>query len=87
VSVDGQYLSSRATLAGATVSAATAFNVTVVQPLGHVWELFGGVRNIFDNRYADPVSFAHLQDSIPQNGRTARIGLRWRLGTKPTTQP
>jgi outer membrane receptor for ferrienterochelin and colicins len=87
VSVEGQYLSSRATLAGATVSAATTFNVTMVQPLGRAWELFGGLRNIFDNRYADPVSIAHTQDSITQNGRTARIGLRWRPGTKSPTAP
>jgi outer membrane receptor protein involved in Fe transport len=80
--VEGQYLSSRETLAGATLSAAATLNVTTVQPLGRAWELFGGVRNIFDNQYADPVSSAHRQDSIPQNGRTARIGLRWRLGTK-----
>jgi outer membrane receptor for ferrienterochelin and colicins len=82
VSVEGQYLSARETLAGATLSAAATLNVTTVQPLGRAWELFGGVRNIFDNQYADPVSSAHRQDSIPQNGRTARIGLRWRLGTK-----
>jgi iron complex outermembrane receptor protein len=87
VSVDGQYLSSRETLAGATVGAASMVNVTLVQPFGHTWELFGGVRNIFDNQYADPVSFAHMQDSIPQNGRTARIGLRWRLGTKSQATP
>jgi iron complex outermembrane receptor protein len=87
VSVEGQYLSSRQTLSGATVSAATTLNVTMIQPLGHLWEIFGGVRNIFDNRYDDPVSLGHAQDSIPQNGRTARIGLRWRLGTKSPTPP
>ena len=27
-------------------------------------------------------SSQHRQDSIPQNGRTARIGLRWSLWTK-----
>ena len=87
VSVDGQYLSSRETLTGAMVSAATTFDVTMVQPLGHSWEIFGGVRNIFDNQYADPVSSVHLQDSVSQNGRTARIGLRWRSGTKSQTTP
>jgi outer membrane receptor for ferrienterochelin and colicins len=87
VSVEGQYLSRRETLAGATVSAATTLNVTMVQPLGQSWELFGGVRNIFDDRYADPVSSGHMQDSISQNGRTARIGLQWRLGKKSLTLP
>jgi outer membrane receptor protein involved in Fe transport len=87
VSLEGQYLSGRETLAGATVSAATTLNVTMVQPLGRSWELFGGVRNIFDDRYADPVSSGHRQDSISQNGRTARIGLQWRLGKKSRTLP
>jgi len=87
VSVNGQYLSSRETLAGTTVSAATTFDVTMVQPLGHSWEIFGGVRNIFDNQYADPVSSVHLQDSVSQNGRTARIGLRWQSGTTAPPTP
>jgi iron complex outermembrane receptor protein len=83
VAVDGQYLSARGTLAGAAVPAAATLNLTMTQPLGPAWELFGGVRNIFDNRYSDPVSAGHLQDSIAQNGRTARVGLRWRSGTRP----
>ena len=81
VSVEGQYLSSRETLAGLRVPAAVTVNVTLVHPLGS-GELFGGVRNIFDARHEDPVSSQHRQDSISQNGRTARIGIRWRLWAK-----
>jgi outer membrane receptor for ferrienterochelin and colicins len=81
VSVEGQYLSSRGTISGADVSAAATVNVTMVQPLGPSWELSGSVRNIFDARYSDPVSSQHRQDAISQNGRTARIGLRWMLWT------
>jgi iron complex outermembrane receptor protein len=79
VSVEGQYLSSRTTLTGSTVSGAATVNLHVIQPFGKSWELFGGVRNVFDAEYSDPVSGQHRQDSIPQNGRTARIGLRWTL--------
>jgi outer membrane receptor for ferrienterochelin and colicins len=79
ISIEGQYLSSRETLAGSKVSAAAIFNLSVVQPLGRSAELYGSVRNIFDAQYSDPVSAQHLQDSILQNGRTARIGLRWKL--------
>jgi outer membrane receptor protein involved in Fe transport len=61
------------------VSAAAIFNLSVVQPLGRSAELYGSVRNLFDAQYSDPVSAQHLQDSILQNGRTARIGLRWKL--------
>jgi iron complex outermembrane receptor protein len=79
ISVEGQYLSSRSTFAGSKVSAAAVVNLTMVQPLGRSAELYGSVRNIFDAQYSDPVSTQHLQDSILQNGRTARIGLRWTL--------
>ena len=87
VAVEGPFLSGRNTLAGATLSAATAVNATVALALGRFWELFGSVRNIFDERYSDPVSSGHRQDSIAQNGRTARIGIRWRLGPKPLPGP
>jgi len=79
VSVEGRYLSRRTTLAGSEVAAAATVNLHVVQPLGRAWELFGGVRNLFDAEYSDPVSGQHRQEAIQQNGRTARIGLRWTL--------
>ena len=79
VSVEGRYLSRRTTLAGSQVGAAATVNLHVVQPLGRAWELFGGVRNLLDAEYSDPVSGQHRQAAIQQNGRTARIGLRWTL--------
>ena len=54
----------------------------MIQPLGRSWELFGSVRNIFDAGLLGPGSAQHRQDAIPQNGRTARIGLRWKLWSK-----
>jgi iron complex outermembrane receptor protein len=81
ISMEGQYLSSRETLAGAKVSPAALFNISVVQPLGRSTELYGSVRNMFNAQYSDPVSSQHRQDAILQNGRTARIGLRWTLWT------
>ena len=82
VSVDGRYFTSRATLSGARVQPGGVVNVTMIQPIGRALELVGSLRNLFDAEYADPASSQHRQDSIPQNGRTARIGLRWRLWTK-----
>jgi outer membrane receptor protein involved in Fe transport len=61
------------------VPQAATLNVTLVQPLGQAWELTGGVRNLFDAAYADPVSDQHVQAAIQQNGRTARIGLTWKF--------
>ena len=80
VSIEGRFLSTRTTLVGSRVSAASSVNVHVIQPLGPSWEIFGGVRNVFDDEYSDPASAQHRQDAIPQNGRTARIGVRWRVG-------
>ena len=77
VSIEARLLSSRTTLAGTRVSRAANVNVHVTQPLGPSWEIFGGIRNLFDNEYSDPASPQHRQDAIPQNGRTARIGVRW----------
>jgi outer membrane receptor protein involved in Fe transport len=81
VSFEALYLSSRGTLAGSRVPAAGTVNVTMVQPFRRSFELFGGVSDLFDAGFADPASSQHLQDTIPQNGRTARIGLRWKLWT------
>jgi outer membrane receptor protein involved in Fe transport len=75
--VQGRYLSSRTTIAQSNVPAAATIDVTRIQPFGHAWALFGSVRNLFDDQYADPASGQHRQDVIAQNGRTARIGLRW----------
>lgn len=79
LAVEAQYLGARQSLAGRRVEPATTMHVTVTQPLGPSWELIGTVRNLFDVEYYDPASSAHLQDVIPQNGRTARIGLRYRF--------
>jgi outer membrane receptor for ferrienterochelin and colicins len=81
ISIEGRYLSSRTTLSGSRLSGAATANVTMIQPLGRDWEIFGSVRNLFDRQYEDPVSNQHRQDAVIQNGRTARIGLRWKLWT------
>jgi outer membrane receptor protein involved in Fe transport len=47
--------------------------------VGPNFDLVGTVRNLFDLTYAVPASDEHLQDTIPQNGRTFRVGLRVKL--------
>jgi outer membrane receptor for ferrienterochelin and colicins len=81
ISLEALYLSSRKTLAGRLPPRALA-TVTMTQPIGRSFELVGSVRNLLDARYADPASEQHRQDSIPQNGRTIRIGLQWKLSLK-----
>jgi len=82
ISMEGQYLSQRKTLSGSHVAANTVANLNLIQPLGHSWELFAGVRNVFDSEYLDPASSSHRQDAIPQNGRTFRFGLQLKLWPK-----
>jgi outer membrane receptor for ferrienterochelin and colicins len=69
----------RQTMSGNWAGAAATANMTVTKPLGRSLELFGTVRNLFDVEYAVPASQEHVQDTIPQNGRTFRVGLRVKL--------
>jgi outer membrane receptor for ferrienterochelin and colicins len=79
VSVEVLSMGSRRTLAGATLTAAATANVTVIVPIGDAFELLGGVRNMLNLQYSDPVSDQHRQDVILQNGRTLRVGVRWNV--------
>ncbi|HMF59841.1 MAG TPA: hypothetical protein VK595_05700, partial [Vicinamibacterales bacterium] len=74
--------SSRRTVAGASVPGATIANVTFSSRITTSVELVGTIRNLFNQSYADPASDEHLPDVIQQNGRTARIGIRWNLGRR-----
>jgi len=69
---------SRLTLSGTAIPRATTANVTLSQLLNRSFELFGTFRNLFDVDYADPASGSHRQNTIPQNGRTFQVGLRWK---------
>ncbi|HKB09133.1 MAG TPA: TonB-dependent receptor [Vicinamibacterales bacterium] len=75
-------MSSRRTLADATLGATATANMTFVAPLNKRFDLVGTVRNLFDAQYSDPASDAHLQDTIPQNGRTFRAGLRLKFAAR-----
>jgi outer membrane receptor for ferrienterochelin and colicins len=77
--LEWQYLSARATLTGMTVDPASIANVTATVPIGRDLMIIGQIRNLFGAHYADPGSDEHVGDSIPQSGRTARIGVRWML--------
>ena len=79
VAVEVLAIGRRQTVAGNMLGAATTANVTVIKPIGRSLELVGSVRNLFGLDYAVPASSEHVQDSIPQNGRTFRVGLRLRL--------
>lgn len=54
----------------APVDAYTLANLTLTWRPAMAWELQGGIRNLFDERYADPAGPAYLQNAIEQDGRT-----------------
>jgi iron complex outermembrane receptor protein len=47
--------------------------------LGNGIELAASVFNLFDNKYSDPGSEEHRQDSIVQIGRTVRVKLTYKF--------
>ena len=75
-----QALSRRTTIAGTTVPAEAVASLTLNAPVTRTIDAVGGVRNVFDARYADPASDEHRLDAIVQNGRTLSLGLRWTIG-------
>jgi outer membrane receptor for ferrienterochelin and colicins len=76
VALEALGIGRRRTIAGRELSATGTANLTITKSLGRSFELVGTVRNLFDVEYAIPASDSHVQDSIPQNGRTFRVGLR-----------
>jgi iron complex outermembrane receptor protein len=75
-------MSSRRTLAGTTLDPTATANVTYIAHLNRHLDLFAGARNLFNVQYADPASDQQQQDTIPQNGRTLRIGLTMKFAQK-----
>lgn len=74
VGFETQYMSSRNTLSNRSVGNHVINNLTIfTQNWIKGLELSGGVYNLFDQRYYDPGSAKHRQDSIEQDGITFRV--------------
>ncbi len=78
--VDLQYYSSMKTLAGGQnsgffIANATLFSHEIVRGL----ELSASVYNLFDKKYSYPGSTGHVQDTIPQEGRSFWVKLQYRF--------
>ena len=79
-SFDAQYLSSRATLTGGRADSFVLVNATLVSKrFKGGWEAAASVYNVFDERYADPGSEEHVQDTIQQDGRALSGRLSFRF--------
>lgn len=76
------HIGARDTLRGAPVDPYTLAHASLHVPIGDRLTLVAAGRNLFDVRAFDPASSEMAQHALEQNGRTARIGLRIRLGRK-----
>jgi outer membrane cobalamin receptor len=77
--VELQYMGRRRTLGGATVGPNFLVNLTLASR--EFWggcSVSGGVYNVLDREYADPARPEHVQDTIPQDGRSFRLQLSYR---------
>jgi outer membrane receptor for ferrienterochelin and colicins len=71
-----QYVSRRRTPSGSFAGAYVLPNFTLSTPKDiRGWELSVSVYNAFNQLFDDPASVAHVQDLIPQDGRTFRLKL------------
>jgi len=79
-SMDLQYVSRRATLAGPYTAAYIVPNFTLFRSsASDRWELSASLYNAFDQRYADPVGNGLAEQEIIQDGRTFRIKVGYRF--------
>jgi iron complex outermembrane receptor protein len=77
---DAQYMSDRRTLAGTSTPGVVRFDLHLTaRTLSPRLEAALSVRNALDAAYADPGSEEHLQDVLPQDGRTLALSLMWRF--------
>jgi len=71
-----QYISSRATLAGASVPPAYLADFTVTsRRLLSNFDIRAGLRNAFNRNYSDPIALNLRVDSMHQTGRTLLVEL------------
>jgi iron complex outermembrane receptor protein len=69
-----------ATLPGTDVSGFSVVNFTLFsQKIVKNLEASASIYNLFNERYADPATRFHLQDQIPQDGRSFRVKLTYRF--------
>jgi len=76
-----RYVSSRLTAYdGITAPATTVFDLTATtRPTQGPMDLQFGVRNLFDNQYADPLSTEHASAVLQRAGRSVYVKLSWRM--------
>jgi outer membrane receptor for ferrienterochelin and colicins len=75
-----QYVSRRETEAGKFAGAYVIPNFTLAtQKAFRGWDFSTSLYNAFNDNYDDPASVAHVQDTIPQDGRSFRVKFIYRF--------
>ena len=71
-------------MAGNITGGYTVANITVSGRKLLPWlEVSASVHNLFDKAYADPGGQEHVQDTIPQDGRSLRVKVMASFGSVP----
>ena len=79
-SMDLQFVSTRATLAGPNTGAYVVPNFTLfTQDILKRWEVSASLYNAFNRFYADPVGNGLAENTLVQDGRTFRIKVGYKL--------
>ena len=88
-SIEIQYTSRRSTyfttttgqtMPGMDVNGYSVVNFTLFSKnLFKDLDISASIYNIFDQQYADPATVAHLENEIPQNGRSLRLKVNYRF--------
>jgi outer membrane receptor protein involved in Fe transport len=82
-SLEAQYLSRRRTLAQTDLGGFFVTNLTLfARRFKRDFDVSAGLYNLFDKRYADSGGIEHQQTSIPQDGRSFRVKLTYRLHSR-----
>jgi iron complex outermembrane receptor protein len=75
-----RHVGTRPTLRGSEAPAYTVVGATLLlKPFGNGAEFMVQSNNLFDARYADPGGEEHAQDLLARDGRSVRLGLRYRF--------
>jgi outer membrane receptor for ferrienterochelin and colicins len=78
--LEALYVSPRLTLAGNETPGFVLTNLTLLSsPLLEGLAISGHIDNLFDKRYGDPGAGEHVQDVIPQDGRSFRVKLTYKF--------
>jgi outer membrane receptor for ferrienterochelin and colicins len=81
--IEGQYTSRRSTVSGPVLGGFGVVNVTLLaRHLGRQFDVSANVDNLLDKRYADSAGLEFQEAFIPQDGRSFRAGLTYRLSSR-----